>query len=47
MKKIYMAPMTGTNEVKVLHVLCASGSGTGAKTIVFSTENPGDGLTAD
>lgn len=47
MKKTYIAPMTGTNEVKVLHVLCASGSGTGAKTIVFSTENPGDDLTAD
>jgi hypothetical protein len=46
MKKTYIAPMTGTNEVKVSHVLCASGGPLG-KTISFSTEKPGSSLTAD
>lgn len=46
MKKTYIAPMTGTNEVKVSHVLCASGGALG-KSILFSTETPGSSLTAD
>jgi hypothetical protein len=47
MKKTYIVPMTGINEIKVSHFLCASGAGTGSKTISFSTEIPADELTAD
>lgn len=45
MKKTYIAPMTGTNEVKVSHFLCVSGGPFG-KSITFSTETPGE-ITAD
>ena len=46
MKKNYMVPMTGINEMCGSQVLCASG-GSSAKTISFSTETPGSSLTAD
>ena len=46
MKKTYITPMTGMNELQVSHVLCASGGPLG-KSILFSTETPGSSLTAD
>lgn len=46
MKKTYIVPMTGMNELQVSHVLCASGGPLG-KYIPFSTETPGSTLTAD
>ena len=46
MKRNYMVPMTGINEISVSQCLCVSG-GIGAKTISFATGTAGDELTAD
>jgi len=43
MKKNYMIPMTGVNEMSVLQVLCASNN----PTLQFSQIDPEPGMSAD
>lgn len=45
MKKNYMIPMTGINEISVSQVLCASGMPSNA--LQFANETPGETMTAD
>ena len=46
MKKTYIAPITGTNELEAVQVLCVSGGPLGV-SVPFNTGAPGDDWTAD